>query len=825
MKRLVSVLSLSLVLCIVTAFFAPVTQMKLPADGASLIITLDPGHGGSDPGTAAAFDNGGSHYESWYNLEIAKSAKERLEKYGVTVYMTRTADTAVSLSDRVDIAVNNGSDALISIHNNSAGSSAYGSVVCVPTENYRPTMGKKSSAIASDILSELEKSPGTRNRGLLKESYNGLYYPDGSAADYYAINRYAKQRGLSAAMIVECGFCTNSGDVALLESATSRKQIGYSIANGIATYYGLKIAEDKPVAPKYKATIKTATEGGKVGFNDSYTVSSLSDLSNGSVISFNVKADSGYKCTSVKVGSQSLTVQGNGTGAASYQTKVSGADVSITVSFTKVLYNLGVYRVTTDFLNVREQPNANDGTKILGAFNTNDRFTVTEIVNTHWGKVVYNGGVGYISIHLNYAEHVSDLIIESNDIVFDNNESVKWVKDAVSGGTAVSLYADQTTDDVLMRVENGSSDKPQIDLRFDKLGSMYADKYRYIVITAKTSDGGSANFNLYTNKSPSAVVKNIDWKSDGLWHNYLIDLSQNSAWNGEIKNILIDYYTSGGKGNILFLRSIRFFTEKPQLPEVKLSSSAMDISGSVTVNYSGLGSYFGSNDNILPFIAVYSAKSDQLGEPLFKKYLTDASGSFAFSAASTDGKIDEGQFTVRLGYDAKGTTGKNINLSTVFFYSDVSYKSLTVEKTIRFDNGLYQVYIPRVPTGAVLLHANPSDYAVVKAAIPTGTKVYVTNVSDEWGYVTYNGIDGWVNIVKYMNFISDEAPGSAYTDYPTGDVNRDRMVNVADIVAAVAYKRGNGSVSEKNLLDSGIYISGDDVTVMTLLKIYNRIIH
>lgn len=821
MKKLVRFISYALVLCILTAFFAPCIKPLQKAEGAALKITLDPGHGGSDPGTSAAIDNGGSHYESWYNLEIAKATKSRLEKYGVTVYMTRTADTAVSLSDRVDIAVNNGSDTLVSIHNNSAGSSAYGSVVCAPTDNYRPAMGKKSTAIAEKILAALAESPGTRNRGILKESYNGLYYPDGSAADYYAINRYAKQRGLSAAMIVECGFCTNAGDVALLEKESSRTQMGYSIADGIAKYYGLKLAEDKPAVPKYKATIKTLTGGGKVGFNESYSLSNLSDLTDGSVVSFNVKADSGYKCTSINVNNVSVSINGNGTGAASYQTKISGKDVSITVSFTKISYNLGVYRVTTDSLNVREQPNANDGTKILGAFKTGDRFTVTEIVNTHWGKVVYNGKIGYISIHLNYAVHVSDLIIESNDIVFDNEESVKWAGSSTDD-SEISLYTDQTTEDVFLKVNANSSGTCKVDFRFDKLGSMYADKYKYLLITCKAVSGGKAELKLYTNKSSSPVVKTVNLKTDGLWHNYMIDLSGNSAWNGEIKNIEFTY-TAGGSLKTLYLRSLQFLTAKASEPEVKLSDSSMDLAGSIKITYKGLDGYFGTNDNIMPFIAVYSEKSDYLGEPLFKKYISDTTGTFTFSAESTDCKLDEGKYHVRLGYDAKGPDGKNINLRTVFFYSDLSFAKLTVEKTILFENGLYQVYIPRVPTGVVLLRANPADYSVVKAAIPVGEKVMVSAVYDEWGFVSYRGISGWVNIVNNMNYISDSTDVDD-AEILFGDINKDYSVDVADIVDMYIYKKGGGTLSEKYLIDSGICMNGQRITLASFLNLYEQIV-
>ncbi|MBQ8164434.1 MAG: N-acetylmuramoyl-L-alanine amidase [Clostridia bacterium] len=835
MRRLVRYISFALALCIMTVFFTSEFISSenservsyLSADAAGVVITLDPGHGGSDPGTSSAFSNGGSHYESWYNLEIAKSAKERLEKYGITVYMTRTADAEISLSERVNIAVDNGSDALISIHNNSAAaSSATGSVVCVPNENYRAEMSTKSSDIAHKILENLSESPGTRNRGLLKASYKGLYYPDGSAADYYAINRYAKQRGLNASMIVECAFCTNPSDVSLLEDEENRRKMGYSIADGIAEHYGLRMVEDKPAAPKYFAEITAVNEGGKVGFNDDYSLNRLTGLNDGSVIAFKIKAESGYKCSSITVGSENIEVYGNGTGAASYKVKISGADTKIKVTFEKILYSLGVYRVTTDFLNVRELPNADDSTGVLGQLNTNDRFTVTEIVNTHWGKVVFNGQTGYISIHLNYAEFVSDLIIESNDIVFDNNESVKWIKEDVPDGTSVDLYTDQTTEDVFMRVSSESSNTPYINFRFDKLGSMYADKYRYVLITAKTSAGGQAKMSFYTenNQSTPACSKIFQWKSDGLWYNYLIDLSGEEEWTGEIHKIVFEYSDSSGDGNILYFRNIRFLTAKPQEPSLRLSSSVMELGSSITVGYSGLEDYFGTNDNILPFISVYADNADFLGEPLFKKYLNESEGTFEFSADSTEGKIDEGNYVIRLGFDAKGTAGKSVNLQSVFLYSSDSKTLLKVEKPVRYVIGLYQVYIPRDNDGFALIRSNPSGYAVVKAAVPNNAYINITNISDVWGYVSYNGIEGWINIEDYLNFVSEHFDTSESSYVKKGDVNADGAVNVLDVADIVAYKRGNLNLTEKVLLESGIYFQSEAITVVTLVRIYNIII-
>ena len=64
----------------------------------NLIVVIDPGHGGYDPGAVGV--NGAK--EKDLTLKIAKYCKEELEKYsGVTVYMTRTTDTGLSPSNNL----------------------------------------------------------------------------------------------------------------------------------------------------------------------------------------------------------------------------------------------------------------------------------------------------------------------------------------------------------------------------------------------------------------------------------------------------------------------------------------------------------------------------------------------------------------------------------------------------------------------------------------------------------------------------------------------------------------------------------------------------
>lgn len=78
-------------------------------------ITIDPGHGGQDGGSAV--DN---VKESAVALSTSNLIKEKLEKLGAKVILTRTDDKFVSLSDRPLIAQQQNSDVFISIHYDSS---------------------------------------------------------------------------------------------------------------------------------------------------------------------------------------------------------------------------------------------------------------------------------------------------------------------------------------------------------------------------------------------------------------------------------------------------------------------------------------------------------------------------------------------------------------------------------------------------------------------------------------------------------------------------------------------------------------------------------
>ncbi|MFZ7090611.1 N-acetylmuramoyl-L-alanine amidase [Primorskyibacter sp. 2E233] len=87
-------------------------QAAPPAPGAPLVIVLDPGHGGIDPGA----ERGGVS-EAGLMLQFARELAEVLIRTGnYKVYLTRDEDSFVSLEARVAMAHEAGANLFVSLH-------------------------------------------------------------------------------------------------------------------------------------------------------------------------------------------------------------------------------------------------------------------------------------------------------------------------------------------------------------------------------------------------------------------------------------------------------------------------------------------------------------------------------------------------------------------------------------------------------------------------------------------------------------------------------------------------------------------------------------
>jgi len=250
------------VMCLVQVLPGKGSEAVLAAENSEekpLIIVIDPGHGGNDPGTTRTVD--GAYYtERAFNDALAAACLERLAQYdNVLVYRTRVANNHISTYFRVEYAQQLNADLFLSIHiNSSSYASARGACTIIPSGNYRPELFKKCALITESILKKLEEA-GLRNRGYLTKTLEGnehLQYPDGSEGDYYEVIRRGVVYDIPS-LILETAFITNDSDLAKLANPDTIAELGALIADGVADYYGLK-----KTGKNLEQPVQTAQESG-----------------------------------------------------------------------------------------------------------------------------------------------------------------------------------------------------------------------------------------------------------------------------------------------------------------------------------------------------------------------------------------------------------------------------------------------------------------------------------------------------------------------------------------------------------------------------------
>ena len=183
------------------------------------IITIDPGHGGSDPG---AVGNKGT-LEKNITLEISKRLKEFLQEKGAIVYMTRTTDREVAgpgasdvdeLQARINVAEKHNSDLFISVHINSSVNKKVGGF---STYYYPKT--KFDGKIAKSIQDNLTANYGRDNLGLRE-------------ANFYVIKRCSMP-----ATLLELCFISNKKEEKLMAGNWFQTKTAKLIAEGIENYF------------------------------------------------------------------------------------------------------------------------------------------------------------------------------------------------------------------------------------------------------------------------------------------------------------------------------------------------------------------------------------------------------------------------------------------------------------------------------------------------------------------------------------------------------------------------------------------------------------
>lgn len=180
--------------------------MAAPVLGFDTVI-LDPGHGGHDRGAAIGYV-----YEKHLALDTARRVEEILRKEGYKVIMTRNRDVFIPLPDRAAIGNRYRNAIFVSIHYNYNRS---GSGQGVETYHHSPS----SYSLASYVQAYLVQRTRMTNRGVKDASFHVI-----------------RNTTRNPAILVECGFVSNSNERARMMTGEFRARIAEGIAQGIIAF-------------------------------------------------------------------------------------------------------------------------------------------------------------------------------------------------------------------------------------------------------------------------------------------------------------------------------------------------------------------------------------------------------------------------------------------------------------------------------------------------------------------------------------------------------------------------------------------------------------
>jgi N-acetylmuramoyl-L-alanine amidase len=228
------------------------------ASSKKLLIVVDAGHGGNDPGAL-----GNSLREKDINLKASLELSEILKAKGFDVKLTRADDRYLKLAERTAFANNSNADIFISLHCNALpkGKHASGTELYLMAETTdrdalnlaiienRELSGDAQSAAeineAADkrtrlllqILGEMQQ-----NDKIIQSTTLAEYLYDKMRGDGFSIRKVQQApffvlRGAGMpALLVEMGYITEAKDANQLNSQAYRKKMMNSLAMGISNY-------------------------------------------------------------------------------------------------------------------------------------------------------------------------------------------------------------------------------------------------------------------------------------------------------------------------------------------------------------------------------------------------------------------------------------------------------------------------------------------------------------------------------------------------------------------------------------------------------------
>ncbi len=211
----------------------PATGALAEQPRAKHLVTIDAGHGGSDPGVKIS----DKETEKSVTLAIASLMKKELDKSGnVQAQLTRTSDRDVPLSERTQMVKNTHSELFIGIHVN-AGFSKNSSGFEIYFPGFKEPVSEKgdSKEIIKDMTRNKYLNDSVRLAQLIQKNMDKVFPRKGRGLRDAAM---LSLEGLSIpAVVVEIGFATNTEDRKKILDADTQAAIAHALCQSIKEFF------------------------------------------------------------------------------------------------------------------------------------------------------------------------------------------------------------------------------------------------------------------------------------------------------------------------------------------------------------------------------------------------------------------------------------------------------------------------------------------------------------------------------------------------------------------------------------------------------------
>ncbi len=225
-------------------------------------VTIDPGHGGTDPGnTAPGFRNG--LREKDVNLAVGLLLRGELERRGVKITMTRTRDTLINLAHRAPRFCRTDCDLFVSLHVNSLDARRDQSHTRVRgfetyflaearTADAARVARMENEAIRYEVASDDNKQltglefilKDLQTNEFLRESARAAELVQSHLREVHdGPDRGVKQAGFAVlttarrpSILIEMGYSTNNEDGRFMSSHAGQQALASAIADAIVAY-------------------------------------------------------------------------------------------------------------------------------------------------------------------------------------------------------------------------------------------------------------------------------------------------------------------------------------------------------------------------------------------------------------------------------------------------------------------------------------------------------------------------------------------------------------------------------------------------------------